>query len=117
MTQDLIFAQDVILDPHTWKIVAVVRNGGVWRDGARIAVLVGVQMYDLNGNLFGKLATGDGSLPVSFKNLIEGKSAEAERAFVAMPALSRSIRPKSSSEQIKLDLVSVTSESERRAQT
>ena len=50
MTQDFIFAQDVILDPNTAKIVAVVRNGGVWRDGTRIAVLVGAQMYDLNGN-------------------------------------------------------------------
>ena len=28
MTQDLIFAQDVILDPDTATIVAVVRNGG-----------------------------------------------------------------------------------------
>jgi hypothetical protein len=38
MTQDFIFAQDVILDPDTGKILAVVRNGGVWRDGVRIAV-------------------------------------------------------------------------------
>jgi hypothetical protein len=67
MTQDFIFAQDVILDPDTAKIVAVVRNGGVWRDGARIAVLVGAHMYDLNGNLLGKLAAGAGSLPISFK--------------------------------------------------
>jgi hypothetical protein len=70
MTQDFIFAQDVILDPDTAKIVAVVRNGGVWRDGARIAVLVGAQMYDLNGNLLGKLAAADGALPISFKNLV-----------------------------------------------
>jgi hypothetical protein len=62
-------------------ILAVVRNGGVWRDGARVAVLVGAQMYDLNGNLLGKLAAG--SLPISFKNLVEGKSAHAERALVA----------------------------------
>ena len=116
MTQDFIFAQDVILDPGTGKIVAVVRNGDVWRDGAKIAVLVGAQIYDLNGNLLGKLATGDGSMPISFKNLIEGKSAQAERAFV-LPALSRSITPRSSSEQVKLNLVSVTSESERHAQT
>ena len=75
MTQDLIFAQDVILDPDTAKIVAVVRNGGVWRDGTRIAVLVGAHMYDLNGNLLGKLAAGSGSLPISLKNLMEGKSA------------------------------------------
>jgi hypothetical protein len=79
MTQDFIFAQDVILDPDTGKILAVVRNGGVWRDGARIAVLVGAQMYDLNGNLLGKLAAGAGSLPISFKNLVEGKSAHVER--------------------------------------
>jgi hypothetical protein len=83
MTQNFIFAQDVILDPDTGKILAVVRNGGVWRDGARIAVLVGAQMYDLNGNLLGKLAAGAGSLPISFKNLVEGKSAHAERALVA----------------------------------
>jgi hypothetical protein len=69
MTQDFIFAQDVILDPDTAKIVAVVRNGGVWRDGTRIAVLVGAHMYDLNGNLLGKLAD-DGSSPISFKNLV-----------------------------------------------
>ena len=47
MTQDFIFAQDVILDPDTAKVLAVVRNGGVWRNGTRIAVLVGGQMYDL----------------------------------------------------------------------
>src|ERR1700749_588512 len=78
MTRDFIFAQDVILDPDTGKIVAVVRNGGVFRDGARIAVLVGAHMYDLNGTLLGQLADGDGSLPISFKNLVEGKSAHAE---------------------------------------
>ena len=81
MTQDLIFAQDVILDPDTATIVAVVRNGAVWRDGAKIAVLVGAQMYDLNGNLLGKLAAGP--LPISFKNLVEDKAVQAERALVA----------------------------------
>jgi hypothetical protein len=70
MAQDFIFAHDVILDPDTAKVVAEVRNGGVWRDGTRIAVLVGAHMYDLNGNLLGKLAAGDGSLPISFKNLV-----------------------------------------------
>jgi hypothetical protein len=83
MTQDFIFAQDVILDPDTKKVVAVVRNGGVWRDGTRIAVLVGAHMYDLNGNLLGKLA-GDGSLPISFKNLVEGKSAHAGGGGLAL---------------------------------
>jgi hypothetical protein len=83
MTQDFIFAQDVILDPATSKILAIIRNGGVWRDGVRIAVLVGAHMYDLNGNLLGNLNAGVGSLPISFKNLLEGKSARAERALVA----------------------------------
>ena len=79
MTQDFIFAQDVILDPDTAKIVAVVRNGGVWRDGTRIAVLVGMQMYDLDGNLVGKLSEDGGSLPISFKNLV-GASRPTLRA-------------------------------------
>jgi hypothetical protein len=83
MTQDFIFAHDVILDPATAKIIAIVRNGGVWRDGVRIAVLVGAHMYDLNGNLLGNLDAGAGSLPISFKSLLEGKSAHAERALVA----------------------------------
>jgi hypothetical protein len=81
MSQNFIFAQDVILDPDTGKIVAVVRNGGVWHDGSRIAVLLGAHMYDLNGNLLGKLAAGDGSLPISFKNLVERKSAQTGRAL------------------------------------
>jgi hypothetical protein len=81
MTKDFIFAHDVILDPDTGKVVAVVRDGGVWRGGSKIAVLVGAQMYDLNGNLLGKLAAG--ALPISFKNLVEGKSADAEPALVA----------------------------------
>jgi hypothetical protein len=82
MMQDFIFAQDVILDPDTAKILAVVRNGEIWREGTRIAVLIGAQMYDLNGNLLGKLAAGAGSVPISFKNLVEGTSAHAERALV-----------------------------------
>ena len=79
MTQDFIFAKDVILDPNTSQVLAVVRNGGVWRDGTKIAVLVGAHIYDLNGNLLGTLA-GDGSLPISFKNLLK---RHAEPALVA----------------------------------
>jgi hypothetical protein len=71
MPQDFIFAQDVILDPDTSEVLAVVRNGGVWRDGTKIAVLVGAHIYDLNGNLLGTLTAGDGSLPISFKNLLK----------------------------------------------
>jgi hypothetical protein len=40
-------------------------------------------MYDLDGNLLGKLVASDGSLPISFKNLVEGESSHAERAWVA----------------------------------
>jgi hypothetical protein len=29
------------------------------------------RIHDLNGNLLGKLAAGDGSLPILFKNLVE----------------------------------------------
>ncbi len=86
MAQDFIAARDVILDPDRGKVVAVVRNREVYRDGARIAVLVGAQMYDLLGNLLGQLAAGAGSLPISFKNLLGGKSALGPRAVgVAMP--------------------------------
>ena len=71
MTQDFIFAQDVIVDPDTSKVLAVVRNGGVWHDGTKIAVLVGAHIYDLNGDLLGTLAASDGSLPISFKNVLK----------------------------------------------
>ena len=82
MTRDFIFAQDVILDPDTAKIIAIVRNGGVSRDGVQIAVLVGAHIYEMNGNLLGKLAAGDGSLPIAFKNLLSGNGAHhAERAL------------------------------------
>jgi hypothetical protein len=36
-------------------------------------------MYDVNGNLLGQLAAGAGSLPISFRKLVEGKSAHAEQ--------------------------------------
>ena len=88
MTQDFIaLPRYVILDPDTAKIVARRSPAaGVWRDGTRIAVIVGSHIYDLNGNLLGNLAD-DGSLPISFKNLVEGKSAprRAHVSRIAMP--------------------------------
>jgi hypothetical protein len=79
MAKDFIFAQD------SFSILLRRRSspsfGGVWRNGVKIAVLVGANMYDLNGNLLGKLAAGDGSLPIAFKNLLSGKWAHAERAL------------------------------------
>jgi hypothetical protein len=89
MTQDFISAQEVILDPETRKSTAIIRNGQVFRDdeeGAKIAYLIGARMFDLNGNLLGQLAGGAGSLPISFKNLLEGKSAlRPWDSRVAMP--------------------------------
>ena len=50
MSQDffILNSQDFILDPKTRKVVAIIRNGGVFRDdgGARIAVFVGSNLYD-----------------------------------------------------------------------
>jgi hypothetical protein len=96
MTQNFIFAQDVIFDPETAKVVAVVRDGGVWRDGAKIAVLVGSHMFDLNGNLLGKLPAGDGALPISFKKLVEANRAtpSARRSHSFPPRDNRAPQPR-----------------------
>jgi hypothetical protein len=42
-------SRDFILDPKTRKVVAIIRNGEVFRDddGVRIAVFVGSNLYDL----------------------------------------------------------------------
>jgi hypothetical protein len=69
MAQDLILdAQDVIFDPETRKSVAVIRNGAVFRgdkEGARIAYLVGSNLYDPNGNFLGRLDGCARSLPIA----------------------------------------------------
>jgi hypothetical protein len=64
VTQDSIFAQDVVLDPDTGRSSPSFESGGAWRDGAKIAILVGAQMYDLNGKLLGNLAAGHRPLPI-----------------------------------------------------
>ena len=49
-------AQDHIADPETGKIVAIIRNGEVFRDdteGEKIATALGAYLYDLKGNLVG----------------------------------------------------------------
>jgi hypothetical protein len=51
-------AQDFICDPETGKIVAVIRDGGVFRDdreGAKLAIVLGAYLSDLKGNLVGHL--------------------------------------------------------------
>jgi hypothetical protein len=72
-----------IVDPDTGKSVAVIRHGEVFRDdqeGARIAIVVNANLYDLSGNLVGRL---DGqhvidvrtwSMPIAFRILLEGKA-------------------------------------------
>jgi hypothetical protein len=73
-----------IIDPETGKKVAVIRHGEVFRDdkeGARIAIVINANLYDLRGNLVGRL---DGqhvidvrtrSMPIAFRNLLEGEGA------------------------------------------
>jgi hypothetical protein len=72
-----------IVDPNTGKSVAVIRHGEVFRDdqeGARIAIVINANLYDLSGNLVGHL---DGqhvidvrtwSMPIAFRDLLEGKA-------------------------------------------
>jgi hypothetical protein len=75
-----------IVDPDTGKIVAVIRNGGVFRngkEGARIAIVINSNLYDLNGNLVGRLDEQNmidvrtWSMPIAFKNLLQGVNARA----------------------------------------
>ena len=76
--------QGYIVDPDTGKVVAVIRNGEVFRDdkeGAKIATVLNANLYDLSGNLVGRL---DGphaidvrtwSMPIAVRNLLEGETA------------------------------------------
>jgi|SRR5580658_8504341 hypothetical protein len=87
-----------IIDPETGKNVAVIRHGEVFRDdkeGARIAIVLNANLYDLSGNLVGRL---DGqhvidvrtwSMPIAFRNLLEGESAHP------VPAVRQKGRPES----------------------
>ena len=75
-----------IIDPETGKVVAVIRHGEVFRDdeeGEKIATVVNANLYDLSGNLVGRL---DGphaidvrtwSMPIAVRNLLEGKTAHS----------------------------------------
>ena len=72
-----------IVDPDTGKVVAVIRNGEVFRDdqdGARIAIVINANLYDLSGNLVGRLEgqhvidVRTWSMPIAFRNLLEGKA-------------------------------------------
>jgi hypothetical protein len=88
-----------IVDPDTGKNVAVIRHGEVFRDdkvGAKIATVLNANLYDLRGNLVGRL---DGphaidvrtwSMPIAFRNLLEGESAHHP-----VPAVKQKGRPES----------------------
>jgi hypothetical protein len=86
-----------IVDPETGKVVAVIRDGEVFRDGkmgAKIATVLNANLYDLNGNLVGRL---DGphaidvrtwSMPLAGMNLLEGKRRpECSDTLMAAPRL------------------------------
>jgi hypothetical protein len=81
-----------IVDPDTGKIVAVIRYGGVFRhgkEGARIAIVINSNLYDLNGNSVGRLDEQNmidvrtWSMPVAFRNLLQGANAGATEALTA----------------------------------
>ena len=77
-------AQDFfIIDQDTGKIVAVIRDGEVFRadrEGAKIATVLGVYLYDLKDNLVGYLHchhvvdARTQSMAIAFRKLLEGKS-------------------------------------------
>ena len=91
--------QGYIVDPETGKVVAVIRHGEVFRDdeeGAKIATVLNANLYDLSGNLVGRL---DGphaidvrtwSMPIAVRNLLEG-----ETAHHPVPAVKQKGRPDS----------------------
>ena len=73
-----------IIDPETGKVVAVIRHGEVFRDdeeGAKIATVVNANLYDLSGNLVGRLDGPNAidvrtwSMPIAVRNLLEGGKA------------------------------------------
>jgi hypothetical protein len=72
--------QGYIVDPETGKVVAVIRNDEIFRDGkegAKIATVLNGNLYDLTGSFVGRL---DGphaidvrawSMPVAVMNFLE----------------------------------------------
>ena len=89
MSQDLFIldSQDFILDHKSRKVVAIIRNGEVFRDvdGARIAVFVGSNLYDLNDNFLGRLDGCTRSLPIALGKLLEGSSTAYSPNPLSLP--------------------------------
>jgi hypothetical protein len=84
-------AQDAILDAKTRKLVAIIRNGEVFRDdhGVRIAVFVGSNLYDLDGNFLGRLDGCTRSLPIALRKLLEGATAVFPPYSLSLPRRAR----------------------------
>jgi hypothetical protein len=89
MAEDLILdAEDFILDAKGFildcrirKYVAMIRNGQVFRNDkeeTRIAVFVGSNLYDVEGNFLGRLDGCSRSLPIAFRELLEVNPKPAE---------------------------------------
>ena len=95
--------QGYIVDPETGKVVAVIRHGEVFRDdeeGAKIATVLNANLYDLDGNLAGRL---DGphaidvrtwSLPIAVSNLLEEETAHRQIQRGKERLFRNCIRPK-----------------------
>jgi hypothetical protein len=75
-----------IVDPDTGKVVAVIRHGEVFRNekqGARIAVVLNANLYDLGGNLVCRLEDQNTidvrtwSMPAALRNLLQGAGPRA----------------------------------------
>jgi hypothetical protein len=75
--------QGYIIDPETGKVAAVIRHGEVFRDGkegAKIATVLNANLYDLSGNLLGRLDGPNAidvrtwSMPIAVRNLLQGET-------------------------------------------
>ena len=91
-----------IVDPDTGKIAAVIRHGEVFRNekkGARIAIVLNANLYDLNGNLLRRLDDQNTidvrtwSMPIAFKNLLHGADPRAtEKLAGGVRSVNRALR-------------------------
>jgi hypothetical protein len=83
VSQDFIMdARSFIFDPETRKVVALIRNGQVFRDdeeGAKVAYLVGSNLYDLSGNFLGGLNASGRALPIGLRTLLQGELSKGAR--------------------------------------
>jgi hypothetical protein len=83
VSQDFIMdARSFIFDPETRRVIALIRNGQVFRDdeeGAKVAYLVGSNLYDLSGNFLGRLNASERALPIGLRTLLQGELSKGAR--------------------------------------